>query len=165
MKLTVLFISFLLIAGFDGLCQGLSQTDSVATVKKMLRKKGSVESFYLGASLKPSTQCIGFLFILKRSDNSDIEAMLKDTAACLRLYAYSYLRSINYPGLHKTKLAFQKDSSRIFFMNDCVGGNMEVRYVLARLRLWETHSKFESWMKDYTEHEAYWISFLMAKNK
>lgn len=161
-KHTALIISFLLITGFDGLCQGLPQIDSVETVKKMMRNKGNVESLHMGAYANSSKQCSRFLFILKRSTDSEIEALLNDSSACLRSYAYSYLRSIEYPGLRKTKLALQKDSSRIFFISGCVGGNTEVRYVLKRLQSWATNGNFERWMKDYTEHEKYWISFLMT---
>ena len=128
----------------------------------MLRKKGRVESFYMGAQLNSSKQCVGFLFILKRSTDSEIEALLNDSSACLRLYTYSYLRSIEYPGLRKTKLALQKDSSRIFFISGCAGGNTQVRYVLKRLQSWETNGNFEWWMREYAEHEQYWINFLMT---
>jgi len=150
-------------ASFHGQCQSKLQTDSIETVKKLLRKNGRVESFYLGASANPSKQCLRFLFILKRAGIDEIEALMNDSSTCLRVYAYSYLRSIDYNGLRKVKLALQKDSSRIYFISDCVGGNTEVRYVLKRIKQWEINGKFEKWVTAFAEHENYWINLLMAE--
>jgi hypothetical protein len=162
-KFLALITYFFLFASFQGKCQSINSIDSIETVKKLLRKNASVESLYLGLHAKSSKQCLRFLFIVKRSSMNDIEALLNDSSACLRIYAYSYLRSLNYNSLRKVKLTLQKDSSRIYFISDCVGGNTEVRYVLKRIKQWETDGKFEMWMKDYTEHENYWINLLMAE--
>lgn len=119
--------------------------------------------FYMGGHSRPSKQCLRFLFIVKRSGVDDIAALLNDSSACIRVYAYSYLRSLDYKNLKKVKLMFQKDSSEVFFMSDCGGGKAQVRSVVKSIKHWETEGRFEKWFKDYSEHESYWRGFLMAE--
>ncbi len=141
----------------------MSVADSIEVVKMLLRKDKAVESFYLGLFAKPSKQCLRFLFIVKRSTIEEIQSFLYDSSYCLRLYSYSYLRSVSNRRYKKIKAELRKDSSKIYFMSDCVGGNTEVRYVLKRIKQWEINGRFNTWMKDYDDLAFKWNSFLITE--
>ncbi len=162
MRLTILII-LLLLSPFSGKCQSMNVADSIEVVKRLLKTNGAVESFYLGPYAKPSKQCLRFLFLAKRLTTEEIRSFLFDSSSCLKLYAYSYLRSTSNRSLKKVKKELQTDSSHIYFMSDCVGGNIEVRYSLKRIKRWEVTGQFNNWMKYYDDQSDKWDSFLLTE--
>jgi hypothetical protein len=152
-KHNILFILLLFFCG----CLSAQETtlaDSVNLAKNLMRKKGSVESMHVGAYGRLSYQCSRFLFIASKSTAAELEELLYDSSACIRLYAYAYIQSIfNKPLKSETKV-FAKDSTGLFFLDGCLGGNTEVRHLLKRLRQWEKDGRFFSWIKLFAEYES-----------
>lgn len=48
-------------------------------------------------------------------------------------------------------------------MNGCVGGKVQVRYVLKRVKEWGLSGTYENWMKQYNEMESRWIDYLIIE--
>ena len=154
--ITVLLILF----GLTGISQNYTPKDSIEIVKTMIRTKGSVESMTVGGHPKYSKQCIGFLFLIKRLNIDDLIALTYDSSVCLRIYAYASLLHKNYTKVKGLKLRLEKDTSQIFFIENCVGGTTKIKYILKSVKRWETKKLINAWFNYYTESESVWINYL-----
>lgn len=128
-----------------------------------MRKKGSVESLHVGAFGKLSYQCSRFLYIASRSTAAELEALLYDSSACIRLYAYAYIQSIFKKPLKPETKVFAKDSTALFFLDGCLGGNTEVRNLLKRIRQWEKDGRFLTWIKLFADYESKRCGYFLAE--
>lgn len=136
----------ILLVGPDIKGQYSNAVDSVEYIKNAMRGNGRIESYYIGLHADRSRQCERFLFIATRSGEAQMKELLNDSSACLRLYAFYYLRSMYQLPMRQEMQRMKKDTSAVYYMNNCMGGWTKIKYAYKEMMKWEDDQKFRYWL-------------------
>jgi len=101
-----------------------------------MRKDRTVASYAVGYSGQISKQFQRFIFLLRTLNNEELSELVKDTSACMRVYAYACLAYHHFRSIEQIKAALLNDSTTIPFMFGCAFGDSKVFMVLKQIDKW-----------------------------